>query len=526
MDFEHIINLGNLVCHHTKTYALTRPFMTSPVFQQIFQYPIEDFKQHLLLEGNGRIIFSGKYGIGKTRFLEHFFQEENQKKVLGKETVIAYRLSPVNYSIAATEDILDYLKYDIIYEFLRKDYQFDEVATNYLQSLPPFLKKHFLDVMKALVYMIPEVGKEAVESFDKLMGIKDAFVEQVKDDAVSDGDRLADFMEQVENRPRSPYVKDIITRIIQKVVNRDDPASILIIDDLDRLDPEHIFRILNIFSAHFGDIDDDSAGNKFGFEKVILVCDFNNIRTLFHHRYGAEADFLGYIDKFYSTEIYHFDNREAIRSILKKVFSTLVFGANEQEQGWVLSKIFDGNLFYEIITLLLEKGFLSLRSILKMWQKPFDAFYKEISFSQKVAPIKGYSIPIAMQIKLLVDTVGDSVQLQKAFRAFEEVRFQVKGFDTAFANLIAFLTYAESDYFHSKAKSPYYVNWRGMHLAVDFTTIDNEFGKVAVFFRIDGEPPEDPQIVDDPFDPVATPERFWQAMQDALDLLRQVRFIK
>ena len=38
--------------------------------------------------------------------------------------------------------------------------------------------------------------------------------------------------------------------------------------------------------------------NKFGFDKIIVVCDYNNIQSLFHCRYGHDADFSGYIDKF------------------------------------------------------------------------------------------------------------------------------------------------------------------------------------------------------------------------------------
>jgi hypothetical protein len=81
--------------------------------------------------------------------------------------------------------------------------------------------------------------------------------------------------------------------------------SVLIIDDLDRLDPEHIFRILNIFSAFQ---DQHKETNKFGFDKVILVFDVENVRSIFRHKYGSGADFSGYLDKFYSQEIFWFDN--------------------------------------------------------------------------------------------------------------------------------------------------------------------------------------------------------------------------
>jgi KAP family P-loop domain len=496
--------------------------MTTPTFEKVFQYPIKEFKRHLTNSANSRIIFSGKYGIGKTRFLVHFFDEKNQTDILGKNTFVVYRLSPVNYSIAATEDILDYIKYDIIYEFLKKGYQFDEKAINYLKSFPSFLKKHFLDVMKALVYMIPEVGKETVESFEKLEKIKDVFLNETK----PGGDQLNDFMENIEKRPGSPYISDIITNIIQKIVNQNDQSSILIIDDLDRLDPEHIFRILNVFSAHFADNHYEDSSNKFGFQKIILVCDFNNIRTLFHHRYGKDADFIGYIDKFYSTDVFHFDNKPAIISILRNVFSSLSLSVSEQERGYAQELLLGDHVVYDIVILLIEKGFLSLRSIIKLWQRESDLIYRELTFSEKVAGIKGYQIPIVMQLKLLVDTVGDYVQLEKAFQEFERTGIVLRGAENIFGFLIVFLSYPDNEYLKTKMKSPFSVDWREQNLMVEFTTRDDRFGTIKVFYRIDGDQADPPEPVDDPQNPVATPKNFWAAMADALLLLRQIRFIK
>ncbi|HJD91473.1 MAG TPA: hypothetical protein K8V80_02310, partial [Bacteroides coprosuis] len=76
-------------------------------------------------------------------------------------------------------------------------------------------------------------------------------------------------------------------------------------------------------SAH-----DDSltpGKNKFGFDKIILVCDIDNIKNIYRHRYGAEVDFSGYIDKFYSSTIYYFDNADIVINQLldlyKRVYS-------------------------------------------------------------------------------------------------------------------------------------------------------------------------------------------------------------
>jgi len=50
---------------------------------------------------------------------------------------------------------------------------------------------------------------------------------------------------------------------------------VLIIEDLDRLDPKHLFRILNVVSAHIDDSDrPDIVGNKFGFSNIVLVMDY------------------------------------------------------------------------------------------------------------------------------------------------------------------------------------------------------------------------------------------------------------
>ena len=48
----------------------------------------------------------------------------------------------------------------------------------------------------------------------------------------------------------------------------------LIIDDFERIDPEHIFRILNVFSSHM----EGDENNILGFDHVIIVGDIENIK--------------------------------------------------------------------------------------------------------------------------------------------------------------------------------------------------------------------------------------------------------
>src|SRR5699024_5526655 len=119
------------------------------------------------------------------------------------------------------------------------------------------------------------------------------------------------------------YENDSLTQLLFEIVNRLKESSgkkaVLIIDDLDRLDPEHIFRLFNIFSAHNQSFGEENEENKFGFDKTIFVCDLENIRKIYHHKYGAEVDFKGYINKFYSTEPYEFNIEEVIHDNIQEI---------------------------------------------------------------------------------------------------------------------------------------------------------------------------------------------------------------
>ena len=78
--------------------------MAKIIRTELFQKPTETYSSHLAMNDNHRILFSGRFGIGKTTFLNHFFQERSDKY-----NVI--HLYPVNYSILENEDIFSYIKY-------------------------------------------------------------------------------------------------------------------------------------------------------------------------------------------------------------------------------------------------------------------------------------------------------------------------------------------------------------------------------------------------------------------------------
>src|SRR5699024_5058859 len=100
------------------------------------------------------------------------------------------------------------------------------------------------------------------------------------------------YLEGFTKQVGSIYEEDFYSQLILQLVDqlkslqsdtKESKETILIIDDLDRIDPDHIFRILNVLSAQ---IDRPGFDNKFGFDKIVLVFDQYNVRNIFENRYG------------------------------------------------------------------------------------------------------------------------------------------------------------------------------------------------------------------------------------------------
>jgi hypothetical protein len=174
--------------------------------------------------------------------------------------------------------------------------------------------------------------------------------------------KIETFMESVTSK-EPDALSYILSNKIQ--IEKTEKKSVLILDDLDRMDPEHIFRILNVFSA-FHEQDD---GNKFGFDKVILVGHTKNIENIFHHFYGKDTDFWGYVDKFYSNSIYEFSYSEILSGEIKKLIHLLGTHNGEVLQGFQNADYFLHGVMHHI---LYEASFVekmpNLRQLLKLNQ--------------------------------------------------------------------------------------------------------------------------------------------------------------
>lgn len=335
--------------------------------KDLFDYPCKDFIKHLSTSGNTRILFSGKFGIGKSYFLDHFFKEKVQISTMSEIKYRAFHIYPVNYSIASNEDIFRYLKYDVITAMLLNKIELEESDLTYFNTLPKYLKGKLLKVLATIIYMIPKVGKDVYNSYEKIEKLKDEFLKYHEVQSTTQGDILIEFLEELETKEGSIFENDVITKLISNILERlkekTKQENILIIDDLDRIDPEHIFRLLNVFAAHL----DNPGGlpNKLGFDKIVVVCDIKNLRNIFRAKYGGLTDFNGYIDKYYSYEIYQFDNRKILENISIEAFKSIRMPTNDpQSLSYFKDQHFRSNsLAIDLLRIFVYYGLISLRNL-------------------------------------------------------------------------------------------------------------------------------------------------------------------
>ena len=301
--------------------------------------PKSEFQKHLELENNYRILFSGMFGSGKTHFLKEFFSNNGDYRTI--------HLYPVNYSVAKSEDIFDLIKFDILLELLKDAVlEQQDVSDALLASHYIFINRTniSLDFLSSFIGMCGAVGKGVAGLIEKFKLHNEGFNDykrMIRED--SEKNLLENFLQRITN-DKGIYNEDLITTKIRALIGRlkedvgdkgeeaKSQESVLIIDDLDRLDPEHIFRILNVFAAHF-DLEEESK-NKFGFDRIIVVCDEANVYELFKHKYGMNVDYNGYIDKFFSREIFEFYNPDIYPDIVSRAISNTNFEGVINANDW------------------------------------------------------------------------------------------------------------------------------------------------------------------------------------------------
>lgn len=287
--------------------------------------PVDDamqrFEDHLL--SHDRVVLSAKFGDGKTFFLNKF----KEKCKMDEESPFVFiTLYPVNYQVLGNKDIFELIKHDVLLQILQAGIIDVKYEITDKMAFEFYVQSHFCTVSESFLSMLNECGADdgvtmalfaAFKSANWLKSLK-KHVDDFKKYGVQT-EFLDKYLALFDEK--SIYENDIITKIIRDNINsyqeRNGKRVVLVIEDMDRLDPAHLFRIMNVFSAHMDygyrcmqPVDDTLVGNKFGVSNVVFVMHEENTEAIFHHFYGKGADYEGYMSKFYNKDIFRFSLAE------------------------------------------------------------------------------------------------------------------------------------------------------------------------------------------------------------------------
>jgi len=372
----------------------------------------KEFDHHLDLEGNDRIMFSGIFGIGKTTFLKEYFKDHPKYN--------AYHLFPVNYSVARNEDIFELIKYDVFYELLKYNGWAKEYNYKKYETLPLFIGKTFSKRIKPFVQMIPKVGKSITNVADTLEELCETYPDFHEKINEGEQSKTLTFLKSLEDEAGSIYEMDFYSNMIFDALQSKKEGgkeNILIIDDLDRIDPDHIFRILNVFAAHLDE--NPEIKNKFGFDKVIIVLDIENVRSIFHERFGARTDFSGYIDKFYTYEVFPFSNETAIQEIINQLILSISL-SDDSLKTFTINRQNSTDFIHlsNILNALVMSGVINLRALLKFHKKKYHLRNDKFLINKK--KYKRTQFHVMLIFDYLVSLFGSGIGLLNAIRRLAE----------------------------------------------------------------------------------------------------------
>ena len=340
----------------------------------------KDFSTHLEDHKNQKILFSAPFGEGKSTFLKYFFEQNESKYEL-------FKVFPVNYSVASNEDIFRYIKADILFQLMGKDVEFKKEEFSTELASQQYVVSNFGQIAKSLLKAglclsnKTEGVVKAINEIEKLIGGFETFKSEVKPDYKS---KALKYIKEIYEQEGSLFEDNFYTQLIRELVEQlksdSEKETVLILDDLDRMDPDHIFRILNVISAHCDtyNIQGEEFYNKFGFDKIIVVCDIGNIRSIFEHRYGKDVDFKGYIDKFYSSGVFEFDSQYVIDQFLDEIENELDRKRSDYTNAIKLFKFFNSIKLLTVrqtIAIIKELNFQSIRK--KAYESPSQNYKEE-----------------------------------------------------------------------------------------------------------------------------------------------------
>lgn len=119
-----------------------------------------------------------------------------------------------------------------------------------------------------------------------------------------------------------------------------------------------------MLSAHIDDTTEpDIVSNKFGFDNIVLVMDFEATKHIFHHFYGENANYEGYMSKFLARAPFRYSIKELARNqLVEKIGRELK----------IESTIYHMNAFMEVIARMSLRDLVKIASFDTKERRPKD----------------------------------------------------------------------------------------------------------------------------------------------------------
>lgn len=318
---------------------------------------LEDFYHHLNETSIDRTIFSARFGDGKTEFLKQFKEKYQNEYDF-------YTLYPVNYQIAPNEQIMEYIKRDLLFQLILNNKIEQGIEIPDSIAFQWYLCNNSFDIIRECMKFAPSLIGTMSQYQEVLVGVTvlaetiikqyQKFKDYEKEINNDESKKALDFVGKFNNEVGGIYELDPISWLIAKsITDEKGKTSVLIIEDLDRIDPAHLFRILYIFSAHIDrqyllsdqvitengkEKSIDELQNKFGFKKIIFVMDAEATKAIYEKFYG-NYNYQGYISKFISKRIFEYSITEIALLRLKEhikyeseIDSETIFEALQEER--------------------------------------------------------------------------------------------------------------------------------------------------------------------------------------------------
>ena len=445
------------------------------------------FKDHLSLENNYRIIFSGIFGIGKTYFINKFCEEHS-------DIFIPIRINPVNYSVSKNEDIFELIKFDIAFQLFALNPNFEKTEFTETFSGLFYIQENYKEIIKTLTKKLLKLNQH-IESITKpILELGEKIEEFHKKQTIDEEHDLNRFMEFFSLEKGTYREENHITQLLFALINNikqnnSTKKIVLIIDDLDRIDPEHIFRILNIFSAHLNYYDYKDE-NKFGFDKIVLICDIENIRGIFHNKYGTDIDFSGYIDKFYSTEIFEYSFKDVIIENLTKFIENIPIESLQHYFYNDRSNYYVSELSF-LITHFINSNCLSMRTLVNfLSNKIVLRNFKVDLYALQTNNIFSNQTPILNLLGIIEKILGGKHNLiktlNKTIAQFPSI--EITPFDgywnQRMGNLIMLIEYKNNNFFRTQKPFFYRNTELDLHISYKINNTEDHYGVIGEAIRI------------------------------------------